>query len=62
MDCEVKLLKSGLPNRAAISGLIKFLDQALEHTGERDANDDTHGRVNHVAAQDELADSATNCA
>jgi hypothetical protein len=31
MDCEVKLLKSGLSNRAATSGLIKFPDQALDY-------------------------------
>ena len=56
MDCEVELAEVGFAEQGSDQRVNKVPDQALDHTGERDANDDAHGQVNHVAAQDELAE------
>jgi hypothetical protein len=56
MDCEVERAEVGFAEQGGDQRVNKVPDQALDHTGERDADDDAHGQVNHVAAQDELAE------
>jgi hypothetical protein len=59
MDCEVELAEVGFAEQGGDQRINKVPDQALDHTGERDANDDAHGQVNHVAAQMNWRNSAT---
>jgi hypothetical protein len=56
MDCEVELAEVRFAEQGGDQRVNKVPDQALDHTGERDANDDAHGQIYHVAAQDELAE------
>jgi hypothetical protein len=46
----------GFAERGGDQRVNKIPDRALDHTGKHDANDDAHGQVNQVAAQDKLAE------
>lgn len=56
MDGEVELAEVGFAEQGGDQRVNKVPDQALDHSGERHADDDAHGQINHVAAQDELAE------